>query len=143
MMGYAIGWGFWEAMGEPADLFSRAHHITGGALLFSYIPGFTPEIFHRVSELYRGYAAWTVFAAAFTPIPYKVITIAAGVCKIPFAGFVAVSLLGRGMRFFAVAALLRLFGAHMRTFVEKYFNLLSVLFVILLLAGFAVLKWAV
>jgi membrane protein YqaA with SNARE-associated domain len=138
--GYGIGWGLWESMGAPTDAFSAEHGITGGAILFNYIHGFTPQMFAKVSGLYHEYASLTVFAAAFSPIPYKVITITAGVCKINFFAFLGVSIIGRGARFFIVAFLLKKYGAPMRDFIEKYFNILSILFLILLIAGFAVLK---
>lgn len=78
----------------------------------------------------------TLGTAGFTPIPFKVFTIAAGAFDVAFLPFVAVSAVSRGARFFLVAGLLRLFGEPIRAFIERYFNLLSLLFVILLVAGF-------
>jgi uncharacterized membrane protein YdjX (TVP38/TMEM64 family) len=83
-----------------------------------------------------------VFAAAFTPIPYKVITIAAGVFLINFPVFVLASIIGRSARFFLVAGLIRRYGPGIRSFVDRYFNLLSLLFLLLLIGGFLVLKYA-
>ncbi len=124
--GYAIGWGLWSAVDQ---------------LFYAYVPGFTPEAFHKISGLYNEYNFWIVFVAAFTPIPYKVITVTAGVCEINFPMFVFASIIGRSARFFLVAFLLYWFGEPIRDFIDKRFNLLTLLFVILLIGGFAALKF--
>lgn len=126
IIGYLLGWGFWALL---ADFF------------YTYVPGFTPEIFTRVQELYANHDFWVVFAAGFTPIPYKVITIAAGVFLINFPVFVLASIIGRSARFFLVAELIRRFGSGIRSFVDRYFNLLSILFLLLLIGGFLVIKY--
>jgi len=141
MAGYGIGWGLWEALGDYPAAVAAVPTITGGGGLFKYVPGFTPEVFNLVRSKYGQHAVETVFAAAFTPIPYKVITITAGVCKINFLLFVLASTVGRAGRFFLVAGLIRLFGERIRSFIEKYFNLLSILFGILLVGGFAVIRY--
>jgi membrane protein YqaA with SNARE-associated domain len=127
VIGYLLGWGFWSLL---ADFF------------FTYVPGFTPQLFARVQALYAEHDFWVVFAAGFTPIPYKVITIAAGVFLINFPVFVLASIIGRSARFFLVAGLIRRYGPGIRSFVDRYFNLLSLLFLILLIGGFLVLKYA-
>lgn len=78
----------------------------------------------------------TLGTAGFTPIPFKVFTIAAGAFGVSFVPFVIVSAASRGARFFLVAILLRLFGERIRDFIERYFNLLSILFVLALIGGF-------
>lgn len=125
VLGYAIGWGIWE---------------TASGFFFRYVPGFSQDKFDLVERWYDQWGVWVLFAAAFTPIPFKIFTIAGGVFHQPLLLFVPVSLIGRGLRFFIVAALLYYFGAPMKTFIEKYFNLLSLLFVFLLIGGFAVIK---
>jgi len=80
----------------------------------------------------------TLGTAGFTPIPFKVFTIAAGAFAVAFLPFVLVSTVSRGARFFIVAGLLSMFGERIRGFIEKYFNLLSILFVVLLVGGFLV-----
>jgi len=127
IIGYLLGWGFWALL---ADFF------------YVYVPGFTPGIFARVQDLYATHDFWVVFAAGFTPIPYKVITIAAGVFLINFPVFVLASIIGRSARFFLVAELIRRFGSGIRSFVDRYFNLLSILFLLLLIGGFLVIKYA-
>ena len=124
-LGYALGWGLWSAI----DTF-----------FFTYIPGFSREAFDKVGGYYGRWDFWIVFIAAFTPIPYKVITIAAGVFKINFVMFMVASLVGRSARFFLVAGLLRIFGAQVRVFIDRWFNLLVILFTVLLIGGFALLK---
>jgi len=124
MAGYLIGWAVWD---EVSGFF------------FRYV--FSQEIFNLVGQKYDAHAFWAVFTAGFTPIPYKVFTIAAGVLHIDFVAFLVASITGRAGRFFLVAGLIRLFGPPVRVFIDKYFNLLSVVFVILLAAGFAVVKW--
>lgn len=123
--GYGIGMAFWNFL---------------DAFFYQYVPGFSPASFARVQQLFVTYDFWTVFTAGFTPIPYKLITIGAGVFQIHFGMFVLASLISRSLRFFLVAWLLKRYGAAMRILIEKYFNLLSIVFVLLLLGGFLVLK---
>jgi len=127
VVGYLLGWGFWSLL---ADFF------------FTYVPGFTPQLFARVQALYAEHDFWVVFAAGFTPIPYKVITVAAGVFLINFPVFVLASIIGRSARFFLVAGLIRRYGPGIRSFVDRYFNLLSMIFLLLLIGGFLALKYA-
>lgn len=94
------------------------------------------EKFAAVQESYNAYGAWIVFTAGLTPIPYKIFTIASGVTQLNLAVFFIASCAARGLRFFAVAALLWWFGPPIRAFIDKYFGLLSILFVILLISGF-------
>jgi membrane protein YqaA with SNARE-associated domain len=126
MIGYAIGFGVWEAV----DTF-----------FFKYVPGFSESLFNRVMANFNEYGFWYVFAAGFTPIPYKVFTIASGVFKLNFVLFVTASTISRSLRFFAIAALFRKFGPEIKSFIDKYFNLLAILFFILLLGGFLVIKF--
>ncbi|MGQ9633372.1 MAG: YqaA family protein [Bryobacteraceae bacterium] len=98
--------------------------------------------YQKVAQWYQLYDFWIVFGAAFTPIPYKVFTIASGAFQIHIAGFVLASLVGRGARFFLVAGLLRAFGEPVRRFIDKYFDWLALAFVVLLAAGFALIRYA-
>lgn len=97
--------------------------------------------FHEFENYYHQYGAWIVFAAGLTPFPYKIITIASGVVHLDLIVFTVASVLSRGMRFFIVAWLLKKYGEPMKTFIEKHLGLLSVLFLILLIGGFALLKY--
>jgi len=97
--------------------------------------------FELVREYYARNAFFYIFTAAFTPIPYKVFTIAAGLFNIPLWTLISASLLGRGGRFFLVAGLLYFFGERVRVFIEKYLNLLTILFILLLAAGLVAIRW--
>ena len=109
-------------------------------IFFTYVPGFTPEVFETVRTKYEQYSFWVVFSAGFTPIPYKVFTLAAGVFGINLWIFLLASGLSRSARFFLVGFLIWRFGVPVKTFIDRYFNLLSVAFVILLILGFSVIK---
>ena len=76
------------------------------------------EYFDKVEELYNQYGAWAVFFAAFTPIPYKVFTIASGILKMNFVAFMLASNIGRGMRFFIVSLVLMIFGEQIKNNIE-------------------------
>lgn len=99
--------------------------------------------YDQVQHLYKEYDALAIFAAGFTPLPYKLFTITAGAFKIDFFTFLLVSLLSRSARFFLVAACIYKFGAPVRSYIEKYFNILSILFMVLLVGGFILLKYIV
>ncbi len=109
---------------------------------FNYVPGFTPELFDLVSEKYKQNALLAVFGAALTPIPYKIFTIAAGVCDVPLFELILGSILGRGGRFFLVALIILLVGDKAKPFIDKYFNLLVSAFFVLLVGGFVLIKYA-
>jgi len=125
-IGYLIGFGFWEA----ADSF-----------FFKYVPGFTENVFQKVMSNFQQYGFWYVFSAGFTPIPYKVFTISSGVFRLNFLLLLLASTLSRSLRFFVVAALFRKFGPEVKEFIEKYFNLLTLLFFLLLFGGFLLIKF--
>ncbi len=84
--------------------------------------------------------AWAVGIAGFTPIPYKVFTIAAGFFEMAFIPFVIASAVSRSLRFFVVAGLIgmlyRKYGDRIKLFIDRYFNVLAVAFVVLLILGF-------
>ena len=97
--------------------------------------------FHEFEKLYHEYGAWIVFGAGITPFPYKIITIASGVVHLDIVVFTIASVLARGMRFFLVAWLLKKYGAPMKIFIEKHLGILSILFLLLLIGGFAAIKY--
>lgn len=96
--------------------------------------------FKEFENYYHLYGAWIVFGAGITPFPYKIITIASGVVHLDLFVFTIASVLARGIRFFLVAWLLKKYGAPMKVFIEKNLGWLSVLFLILLIGSFALLK---
>ncbi|MCA8977650.1 MAG: DedA family protein [Planctomycetes bacterium] len=124
--GYGIGMFLWENTQQ---------------FFFDYVPGVNEASVAKVSGLYEDYSFWIVFVAAFTPIPYKVITILAGVCAINFPMFVIASCIGRSARFFLVAWLIRRFGPSIKDFIERRFALVTIAGSILLIGGFVAIKY--
>lgn len=125
MAGYAIGFYFWDAIGQPIINFYHAQ-----------------SAFDSVKLAYQNNAFIAVFTAAFTPIPYKVFTIAGGICQIDFWRDLALaSALGRSLRFFIVASLFFFFGPPIKKFIDRYFEILTVTFTILLIGGFLAIKY--
>jgi membrane protein DedA with SNARE-associated domain len=94
-----------------------------------------------VSAKYQSNAFTAIAIAGFTPIPYKVFTIAAGVCKVNLFTLILASALSRSARFFIIAGLFYLYGPKIKTFIEKYFNILTIIFIILLISGFVAVKY--
>lgn len=122
--GYFIGWAFYETAGK---FIVEAYHLE--------------RFMGVVEQKYVENAFLAIFTAAFTPIPYKVITLAAGLFEIPLMTLFVASVLGRGGRFFLVAATLRIFGERIEKTIEKYFDVFSIAFVVLLVGGFVVIKY--
>jgi membrane protein YqaA with SNARE-associated domain len=125
-IGYLLGLEFYELIGK------RIIEIYGAQ-----------ERYAQVAGLYQEWDAIAVGVAGFTPIPYKVFTIAAGAFEINFGTFMFASLLSRGARFFLVGALIRWLGPGIKDFIDRYFNLLTVVFVILLIGGFLLIKYVI
>ncbi len=125
LVGYGIGWGLWSVVGQ---------------FFFTYVPGFNEEIFAQVQDIYHRWDFWFVFIAAFTPVPYKVITVTAGAFGLDLFMFTIATIIGRSARFFAVAALLYAYGQPIGDFIEKRFNLLTIVFAILLIGGFYLIR---
>ena len=105
------------------------------------IPGITQEGINALSGKFNMHGEGYVFFAALTPIPFKLLTITAGFAKMNLLTFAAACLLGRSMRFFLVAWLMHKFGPKITPFVDRYFNLLALVFGILLAGGFIVIKY--
>lgn len=128
VLGWYIGCALWESL--------------GGAML-RWVPGLTQEKVDYVGGLYERHAVPTILTAAFTPIPFKVITIAAGVFHqhVPLWTLVWASAVGRSARFVLVAALMYFFGPPVREFVEKRLEWVTVGLVAAVVLGFVALKW--
>jgi membrane protein YqaA with SNARE-associated domain len=99
--------------------------------------------YEYIRQLYLQYDAWAVGIAGFTPIPYKVFTITAGAFRINFVVFFAASAISRSARFFLVGGLLYKFGPRVQPFIERRFDVLAVVFVLLLVLGFVVIKYLI
>ena len=102
---------------------------------------FTQATFDHVQTLYQGNAFVAILTAAFTPIPYKVFTVAAGVLDVSLSTLLLASAIGRSARFFAVATVFFFFGRQMRGLIERYFDLLTWAFFILGAAGFVAIRY--
>jgi len=122
-LGYLIGWQFMITVGEKIIQFYGLTHKM-----------------QYIKDLYIQYDAWAIGIAGFTPIPYKVFTISAGAFDINFTVFLVASAVSRGARFFLVGGLIYMFGPRIKIFINRYFNILAIAFVILLVAGFVIIK---
>lgn len=101
---------------------------------------FTAEQFTRAGELFNDNAFYTLLVAAFSPIPFKVFTIASGVFNVGLGVLVVGSAIGRSARFFLVAALVWKFGGKAKDFIDRYFNLLTALFALVLVGLFVLIR---
>lgn len=126
ILGYFIGIFLWQAIGDWVFA-----HMAWAKI--------TPENFAWFSKQYQKWDFWVVFTCGFTPLPYKVCTISAGIARISFIGFLVASTVSRSARFFLVAGLMGWKGEQIRPYIERYFNWLSLAFVVLLIGGFVVL----
>lgn len=124
MLGYYIGYALFETIGQPALEFYHAM-----------------DKFETFKAQFQDQGHWAVLFAGVTPFPYKVITITSGAAELPLGSFILWSTIARGLRFFVVAALLWYFGPVIREFIEKRLGLMFTLFCILLIGGFAVLRF--
>jgi membrane protein YqaA with SNARE-associated domain len=126
ILGYAIGYFVYETVGQwLINLYGLA------------------EQFEAYRAAYNEWGLWIILIKGLTPIPYKLVTIASGAAAFDFGVFVAASIVTRGVRFFAVAALLYWFGEPIREFIERRLMLLTTTFVLLLVGGFVVVRYLV
>lgn len=124
LAGYYIGWQLMEAVGQPILEFYNAQ-----------------DKFAQVQQQFLEYGGWAVAIAGFTPIPYKVFTIASGAAQLSLLTFMLASVLSRSARFFLVSGLIYYFGPTIKAFIDKYFNILTIVFTVLVLLGFLVIGW--
>lgn len=124
ILGYAIGYYLYDAIGQPILKFYGKEGALDGFIKFV-----------------QDYGVPAVIIKGATPIPYKVVTIAAGVGKMPFLSFIGASIIARAMRFYLVAGLLYYFGEPIRDFIEKRLTLVTTVGVILLVGGFVAVKY--
>jgi membrane protein YqaA with SNARE-associated domain len=126
IVGYGIGYSLWEL---------------SSVWFYQWVPGFSREGFNSIQALFSQYNFWFVFAAGFTPIPYKIITIGAGVFNVSFPIFVIASAVSRGMRFYLIALIVYRYGDQARKIIDKNFNVITSLFALLLIGGFLVVRF--
>ncbi len=97
--------------------------------------------YHYIQDLYNRYDAWAVGIAGFTPIPYKLFTITAGAFRIDFTVFLIASAVSRSARFFLEALILYRYGDAIREFIDRYFNIITVVIATVLMIIVLLLKW--
>lgn len=98
------------------------------------------ETFEQICYQYKIYEYWAVLIAGFTPFPYKIVTLTAGFCRLPLLPFIICSIIGRGARFFLVAILIKIYGDKIKTFIDKYFNQLVLIFTLLIILTISLIK---
>lgn len=140
-IGYLIGQFAFDLIGEKMLSITASLSGTNPETLLAEARYWFSE-----KELYNmKVGAWAVGIAGFTPIPYKVFTIAAGFFEMSFIPFIIASAISRSMRFFLVAGIVGIsfkkHGPKIQQFIDKYFNYLAIAFVILLVLGFMAIKW--
>lgn len=122
--GYLIGHFFFESLGRPIlEFYGKS------------------ENFSEFANWFNQWGVWILIAKGWTPFPYKVLTITAGVTGMPFLEFMLASIVARAMRFYLVAVLLYFFGEPIRDFIEQRLSLVTTVFVLLLFSGFVASKY--
>ena len=124
LAGYLIGWLLMDGLGRPIIELYNAQ-----------------AAYAEVEQRFVEYGGWAVAIAGFTPIPYKVFTIAAGATQLSLSSFVLASVLSRSARFFLISGLIYYYGPTIKVFIDKYFNILTIVFTVLVLLGFVLLGW--
>jgi membrane protein YqaA with SNARE-associated domain len=125
VVGFEIGRGLWAVL---------------SGVFFSYVPGVTPAAFEHVQSLYRANAFLAILTAAFTPIPFKVFTIASGVFGVPLPTLLAASALGRSGRFFGVGTCIFVFGPGVKRLLDRYLEVAAALLFVLFVLGFWLIR---
>jgi membrane protein YqaA with SNARE-associated domain len=126
VLGWWIGKEAWDSLGD---------------FFFEWIPGFTQERFDFVGEKYQDNAFLAIFGAAFTPIPFKIFTIASGAFHVKLSTLILASLVGRGLRFFVVAGAIFFLGPRVKFWIDRYFELISIAFFVLIVLGVVAVKF--
>jgi membrane protein YqaA with SNARE-associated domain len=125
-LGYAIGYFLMESL--------------GAWIVSAYGYGEKIEVFQ---QSYQEWGLWIILIKGLTPIPYKLVTIASGAADFNLLVFALASIATRGARFFLIAGLLWKFGPPIRDFIEKRLTLITWAFLILLVGGFVIAKYAI
>ena len=121
--GYTIGYFFYNSIGI---LILETYDLSNS--------------FNAFEKYYLEYGLLIVLGAGFTPFPYKFITIASGVFGLNLFLFIFISIISRGLRFYLLAGLLFIFGEKIKSYIDKYFNILAVLFFILLAGSIILIR---
>jgi membrane protein DedA with SNARE-associated domain len=126
LLGYAIGYYFYDTVGLPILKFYGREHALDAFIAFVHT-----------------YGVPAVIIKGATPIPFKVVTIAAGVAHMDLLSFIGASIIARAMRFYLVAGLLYFFGQPIREFIERRLALVTTVFVVVLVGGFVAIRYLV
>ena len=124
ILGYCIGYFFYNSI---------------GTMIVQYYS--LENLFNSFESNYNEYGILIVLGAGFTPFPFKFITIASGLFSLNLTLFIGVAFFARGLRFFLVASLLKLFGNVIQNLIDRYFNIFATLFFLLLIGSFILLKY--
>ena len=124
ILGYAIGYFFYNSVGIYIVDF---YHLENSFNIFE--------------SYYKEFGVLIVLGAGITPFPYKFITIASGVFGLNIFLFIIVSIIGRGLRFYLIAILLYFFGEKIKLIIDKYFNILTIVFFILLIGSVFIIRF--
>ena len=112
-----------------------------GSFFVQYVPGCSQDDIDYVGKIYNDNAFLAILGAAFTPIPFKVFTIAAGIFHVPLVVLLLASFLGRFARYLTVAVCIFFFGPSVKGLLDKYFGLATFVFFVLLVGGFVVIRY--
>lgn len=132
MIGYSLGHYMWLT----SDGFTAIAQF-----FFHHIPGFRESVYYDLGQRFEEWGFVIIFTAGFTPVPYKLFTVSAGAFGTSFPLFLLASATSRTARFMLVSGLIWRFGEPVRVFIDRYFNWLAVIFAVLLIGGFATLKF--
>lgn len=129
VLGGVLGWYIGHALWESMDTF-----------FFEYVPGFTHHNFDLVRARYEEHAFVAIFGAAFTPIPFKVFTIASGVFEVALGTLILASSLGRSARFLIVATAIYFLGPQVKALLDRYLGIATFALLVLGVGGFLAIK---
>lgn len=130
LLGSVIGASLAYAIGHLAWITSSGEPTAFAQFFYDHV--FSQATFNNVSEIYKEWDFVAVFTAGFSPLPFKIFTIAGGMCEINFPMFIIATFIARGLRFFLIAWLIWKYGAPIKSFIDKYLNLLATLLVVIL-----------
>jgi membrane protein YqaA with SNARE-associated domain len=124
IFGYLIGYALFDVLARPLLHF---YHYE--------------DAFNAFQQRFREYGVYIILIKGLTPIPYKIVTIASGAARFDILTFIAASFLTRGVRFFLIAVLLRLFGEKVRAFIEGRLGLVLLATAFFAILGFFLIKY--
>ena len=131
ILGAIAGYGIGHYLWWNGDIYSEIAHF-----FFNNVPGFTEDLFLRIQSQYEQHGFLIVFTAGFTPIPFKVFTISSGAFNIPMTLFILASSISRSARFFLISYLIWKYGDKIKGFIDRCFNLLTILLVFILIGSY-------